>query len=94
MTAASLAGVLVTHVEVLDIIFLDGGVSFRNGVVKGFAFAPMVLKRENTLTEMVLERGLVPFGIRKGLASLVDVLDVGGGVYSMLKLGNVMSCKH
>ena len=29
-----------------------------------------------------------------GLASLVDFLDVGGSVSFMLKLGNVMSCKH
>ena len=55
----------------------------------------MVLKRGNTLVEMVHDRGiLAPFGLGKGLTSLVDVLDVGGSASSMLKLGNVMDCKH
>ena len=74
---------------------IDGGISSGDGLVKGVAFAPMVLKRENTFTEIVLERGsLAPFGLGKGLASLVDVLDVGGSVSYILKLGNVIYCKH
>ena len=40
------------------------------------------------------ESSLVPFGLGKGLASFVDVLDVGGSVSSMLKWGKFMYCKH
>ena len=36
----------------------------------------------------------MPFGLGNGLVSLVDILDVGGSVSSMLKLGNVMYHKH
>ena len=44
------------------------------------AFAPVVLKRVKLLTGMVLEGGsLAPYGLAKGISSVVDILD--GGVF-------------
>ena len=38
------------------------------------------------------EGSLEPYGLGKGLASLVDLLDIGCNLSSMLKWGNVMYC--
>ena len=56
MTAASLACVQVTCGSGGGHVSLKG-MSSCNGLAKGVAFVPMVLKRDNTLIEMVLKRG-------------------------------------
>ena len=56
VTAATLTGVQETCRSVRYQLLLMG-VSSGDGLTKGVAFVPMVLKMRNTLTEMVLKRG-------------------------------------
>ena len=59
------------------------GALFGNGLVKGVAFAPMVLKRGIHFDGNGPENGgsLVPYGLGKGIASLVDMCWILGAVY-------------
>ena len=62
--------------------------SSSDGLAKGVAFCTNGLEKREHFAEMVLERGsLASCGFGKGLASLVDFLDVRSSVSSYVETG-------